>query len=376
MPTEIYVATRKGLFTLRRDGSGISPWRIGAAAFVGDNAMLVQSDPRDGSLLAALHHGHFGDKLHASRDGGATWAEIAAPAFPPKPEGAADVLCPMRKTPIPWNVEQIWALAPGGADQPGRWWCGTLPGGLFRSDDDGNSWALVEPLWNVPERAQWFGGGYDYPGIHSICVDPRDSRHITLGISCGGVWETRDDGTTWNCCANGMIAEYMPPEQQGNPNIQDPHLIARCASQPDVLWSQHHNGVFRTTNDCANWESVENTAVSKFGFAVAVHPKDGDTAWLVPAIKDEKRIPVDGKFVVTRTRDGGKSFDVLRRGLPQEYAYHLVFRHALDVDSTGTVLAMGSTTGGVWVSEDAGDSWLEISQHLPPVHAIRIVERP
>lgn len=173
-----------------------------------------------------------------------------------------------------------------------------------------------------------------------------------------------------------MIAEYMPPEQQGNPNIQDPHLIARCASQPDVLWSQHHNGVFRTTNDCANWESVENTAVSKFGFAVAVHPKDGDTAWLVPAIKDEKRIPVDGKFVVTRTRDGGKSFDVLRRGLPQEYAYHLVFRHALDVDSTGTVLAMGSTTGGVWVSEDAGDSWLEISQHLPPVHAIRIVERP
>jgi len=368
----IHVSTRKGLFTLRRHGTGACPWRIGEASFLGDNVMLVGHDPRDGALLTALHHGHFGDKLHASADGGSEWAERPAPAFPPKPEGAADVMCPMRNVPIPWNVEQIWALAPGGPDQPGRWWCGTIPGALFRSDDGGKSWALNEPLWSVPERSQWFGGGYDWPGIHSISVDPRDSRHVTLGVSCGGVWETRDDGASWRCCADGMFAEYMPPEQRHNPAIQDPHLVARCAAQPDVLWAQHHNGIFRTIDDCRTWKAVSNAAVSGFGFAVAVHPRDGETAWFVPAIKDEKRIPVDGRFVVTRTRDGGRTFETLRRGLPPEHAYHLVFRHALDVDASGTLLAMGSTTGGVWVSEDAGDTWLEVSQHLPPVHAVRI----
>jgi len=41
----------------------------------------------------------------------------------------------------------------------------------------------VDKLWSRPERSEWFGGGYDYPGIHSICVDPRNSRHVTIAIS-------------------------------------------------------------------------------------------------------------------------------------------------------------------------------------------------
>jgi photosystem II stability/assembly factor-like uncharacterized protein len=104
---------------------------------------------------------------------------------------------------------------------------------------------------------------------------------------------------------------------------------------------------------------------------VAVHPADPDTAWLVPAVKDECRIPVDGKVVVARTRDGGKSFDVLRKGLPQENAYDLVYRHAFDVDGSGERLVMGSTTGSLWISEDAGETWATISNHLPPIYQLR-----
>src|SRR5581483_6199629 len=126
------------------------------------------------------------------------------------------------------------------------------------------------------------------------------------------------------------------------------------------LWAQHHNGIFRTTDDCASWTESKDVRPSAFGFAVAVHPRDPETAWFVPAIKDEKRIPADGRVVVTRTRDGGRSFDVLTDGLPQRHAYDLVFRHALDVDDTGETLAFGSTTGSLWVSEDAGDSWRNV----------------
>ena len=91
----------------------------------------------------------------------------------------------------------------------------------------------------------------------------------------------------------------------------------------------------------------------------------------MPEIKDEKRIPRDGRLVVTRTRDGGKSFDVLTKGLPQEHAYDIVYRHALAIDETGDRLTFGSTTGGLWLSEDQGDSWTEVVHSLPPVYAAR-----
>jgi hypothetical protein len=107
-----------------------------------------------------------------------------------------------------------------------------------------------------------------------------------------------------------------------------------------------------------------------FGFAVAVHPEDPARAWFVPAIKDERRIPVDGALVVARTRDGAKSFEVLREGLPQEHAYDLVYRHGLAIDDAGNRLAFGSTTGGLWLSEDQGDHWQAHPARLPPIHAV------
>jgi hypothetical protein len=91
----------------------------------------------------------------------------------------------------------------------------------------------------------------------------------------------------------------------------------------------------------------------------------------VPEIKDEKRIPREGKLVVTRTRDGGKSSEVLSKGLPQSHAYDVVYRHALALDETGERLAFGSTTGGLWVSEDQGDSWAYVTHTLPPIYAVR-----
>jgi len=114
---------------------------------------------------------------------------------------------------------------------------------------------------------------------------------------------------------------------------------------------------------------------SKFGFAVAAHPQDAaDTAWFVPAVKDECRVPVDGKLVVARTRDAGKSFQVLGKGLPQQHAYDLVYRHGLAVDASGKHLALGSTTGGLWISENQGDAWECISTQLPPIYCVRFAD--
>jgi photosystem II stability/assembly factor-like uncharacterized protein len=368
MNTRCHVATRKGLFTVERGASG---WAITRANFLGDNVTLVMHDPRSGMLLAALNHGHFGSKVHRSRDGGTTWQEVAAPKYPEKPADYVPKNTPAEGAPADWSLKLIWALTPGGNDRPGVIWCGTLPGGLFRSNDEGDSWELNRPLWDDPRREEWFGGGADHPGIHSVCVDPRDARHVLVGVSCGGVWRTRDDGQTWDIAGTGLRAEFMPPERQFDPNVQDPHLVAQCAAHPDALWIQHHNGIFKSTDGAATWTEITGVAPSTFGFPVAVHPRDPNTAWFVPAVKDEKRYPAGGRVVINRTRDGGKTFDTLTLGLPQEHAYDLVFRHSLDVDESGDRLAFGSTTGSVWVSENGGDSWQTISTNLPPVYAVR-----
>src|SRR5258708_4516679 len=341
MSDRLLVGTRKGLFEIaRRNGT----WVVSEAHFLGEPVSAVLADA-EGTVYAALDLGAFGAKLWR-RDRGGHWRELAAPAFPPKPDDAVD-------DPHPWSVGKIWTLEPGGV--PGRLLAGTMPGALFRSDDGGASWALNEALWRMPERRQWGGvAGGEQPGISSVLVDPHNPSDIRLGISTAGVWATTDAGASWRLINHGMYAEYMPPERRDDPIVQDVHQLARCAARPEVVWCQHHNGVFRSEDAGATWRDVPAIRPSKFGFAVAAHPRDPNTAWFVPAIKDERRIPVDGKLVVARTRDGGRSFDVLTEGLPQRHAYDLVWRHALAVDRTGARLAFGSTSGGGWGLQDRG----------------------
>ncbi|KAB8176403.1 exo-alpha-sialidase [Lysobacter maris] len=367
MSDTLLVSTRKGLFVLERGVE--APWRIARTAFLGDNVTLTAADPRDGSWYAVLDLGHFGTKLHRSGDRGHSWEELAVPAYA---EGQM-AHTGDGKAPTPATLKLLWSLVPGGADEPGRLWAGTIPGGLFRSDDGARSWQLVESLWQYPGRGDWFGGGYDWPGIHSICVDPRDPRCLRVAVSTGGVWQSDDGGDGWRQIAQGMFAEYMPPEQRNEPGVQDVHRMVQCRAAPDCLWAQHHNGVFRSTGGGGDWQEVANVPPSVFGFAVAVHPRDPDTAWFVPAVKDERRYPVDGRLVVARTRDGGRSFQVLDDGLPTVPAYDLVYRHALAIDAGGDRLAFGSTTGGVWTSDDQGDRWTPLAARLPPVHAVELV---
>ena len=352
----LWVGSRKGLFRFDETPSG---WQSASKpAFIASPVTAVLDDPRDGALYVALYHGHFGCKLHRSDDRGASWVELAAPAYPKSdaPDAAA--------------LEFIWSFAAGGSDEPGVIWAGTLPGGLFRSTDRGASWVLNEPLWNVPRREEWFGAGYDHPGVHSILVDPNDSRHVVIAVSIGGVWITRDGGLSWVLGGQGLRSDYLPPGQEQDQTLQDAHLIAASPADFNRMWCQHHNGIFVSDDGGMTWRESLNVKPSAFGFAVAPHPQDRDRAWSAPAQKDECRLPVDARLVVTETLDGGATFRSLSGGLPQGDSYDLIYRHGLVADGSGKRVAMGSTTGGLWATGDAGESWQMISAHLPPIAAL------
>jgi len=354
----LILGTRKGLLILERDGLR---WKRTVTAHEGIPVPYAIRDPRTDVLWASLDHGHWGQKLTRSSDGGVTWSEVTQPAYP---EGA------ILTGDTPATLRYLWVIQPGGVDEPDRLYLGTEPGGLFVSDDGGEHFALNEALWGHPSRTeeQWFGGGRDHAGIHSVLIDPRDSAHLSVGVSCAGVFQSHDHGKTWAPTNQGLRADFLP-----DPTVEvghDPHLLVQCTSAPDRQWQQNHCGIYRSTDGGATWTDVsESNGPASFGFAIAVDPDDGDTAWVVPAIADQKRMAIDGALCVCRTTDGGASWTALREGLPQEDVFDVVFRHGLD--QRGDRLAFGSTSGNLYVTDDRGESWQTVSNNLAPVYSVR-----
>jgi photosystem II stability/assembly factor-like uncharacterized protein len=281
----------------------------------------------------------------------------------------------------PATLLKLWVIAFG---QPGRIYVGTIPGGLFVSEDGGDSFELNRPLWNHESRGgdlfagegsgvtHWFGTpaseGEFAPGIHSIVVDPRNPARVLVAVSTAGVLETTDGGHTWRSRNRGLTMDYLP-----DPNAEwghDPHYVELCPGDPDHVWQQNHCGVFYSSDGASQWKKVSRPEQGvHFGFPVAVDAKHGKTAWLVPGKADMQRMTIDGSLFVARSEDGGESWTQLREGLPQENAFDVVYRHALA--NSGDALAFGSTTGNLYVSEDRGESWRTVANNLPPIYSVR-----
>lgn len=262
------------------------------------------------------------------------------------------------------QLKKIWAMQQAGPDRPGGLWLGTEPGGLFYSAHNGDDFELVEALWNHPSRKdqqQWFGAGRDHPFIHSIEVDPQDSRHLYIAVSCAGVFETRDGGASWAPRNKGLIAAYLP-----NPNVEvghDPHRLLICQSAPHVLWQQNHCGIFRSIDAGQYWENVtDRNKLAEYGFSLAIDHQNPLRAWVIPAESDERRVAVKHALCVCYTEDGGKTWRAQRQGLPQHHAFDIVFRHSFAMD--GETLAFGTTTGNLYLSTNGGVHWNRLSSNL------------
>ncbi|MDX1436200.1 MAG: sialidase family protein [Anaerolineales bacterium] len=359
MSDHLLLGTRKGLLFYERTDAG---WRLAREEFRGIPISYAIRDPRDGVLWAAQDNGHWGPKLQRSRDNGETWEEIILPKYP---EGAEIT------EGNPANLSYIWAVFPGSPSRPERVYLGTEPGGLFQSDDGGQSFELVEGLWNHPSRMKhWFGGGRDHPGLHSLVIDPADDDHMFVGISVAGVFETRDGGVSWQPRNQGLKANYLPdPDAEVG---HDPHCLVASPADPEVMIQQNHCGIFWSNDGARSWSEVsEAGGPAFFGFAIAADELDPATAWVVPAVSDELRLAVDGSLCVCRTQDRGRTWQALRKGLPQKDCYDYAYRHALDI--RGDRLAFGTTSGNLYLSDDRGDSWATLAGNLPMIYSVRFL---
>ncbi|MDY0064897.1 MAG: sialidase family protein [Steroidobacteraceae bacterium] len=385
----LWAATRKGTFKIEKSARR---WRATLVGHSGVGVNYVARDPNTNRLWALLGHGHWGAKLSISDDDGATWRDNPAQVM--YPQGARYIGQDMYEDSagefgVAWKTTirnatllKLWVIAFG---DDGAIWIGTIPGGLFESRDGGASFELNRPLWNHESRGgdlfngdgagetEWFGtpaseGGEFAPGIHSIAIDPRNPARILVAVSTAGVIETRDGGRTWRSRNKGMTMDHNPdPEAEWG---HDPHVIQLCRGAPDHIWQQNHAGVFYSDNGAESWRKVSAPSVGvHFGFPVTVDARDGKIAWLAPGQSDAQRMAIDGGLFIARTEDGGVTWRQQRKGLPQKDAYDVVYRHALD--NCEDVVAFGSTTGNLYVSEDRGESWAVVGHNLPPIYAVR-----
>jgi len=372
--TVVLVATRKGAWLFHGD-SARKTWRVDGPHFLGHVISHMVLDPRDGkTLLAAAKTGHLGPTVFRSTDRGRTWKEaVRPPAFAKAPEGEKGRA-----------VDHTFWLTPCHANEPNAWYAGTSPQGLFRSEDGGVTW---DPYSYINEDAQyreWMGtaqdGTPDGPKMHSIIVDPRDPKHLYFGMSGGGVHESVDGGKTFAPLLQGMEVVQGFGFDVAQPTFHDPHCVRMCPSNPDRLYQQNHCGIYRIDRPSNAWVRIGRTMpkrVGDVGFPLVVHPRDDNTAWVLPMDGNDvwPRTSPEGRPSVYVTRNGGKTWQRQDNGMPEKQAWWTVKRQAMAADAFDPVgLYFGTTSGELWMSRDEGKRWVSMARHLPEIYAVETAE--
>ena len=344
-------------------------WRVDGPHFLGQIVNHLVLDPRDGkTMLAAVSTGHLGPTIFRSINFGRSWTEATRPpAFDKAPEGQQGR-----------SVKQSFWLAPAHVDEPGVWYAGTSPQGLFRSEDGGMTWQSISGLNDNPQYRAWMGseqdGTPDGPKLHSIIVDPRDPAHLYFAMSSGGVHETLDRGKHWTPLVEGL--EVVDGFDASNLTFHDPHCVRLSPSNPDRLYQQNHCGIYRLDRPSKKWERIGRSMpkqIGDSGFPMVVHPRDDKVAWVLPMDGQTvwPRTSIKGQPCVYGTRNAGKSWKRLDAGLPESQAWWTVKRQAMTADSMDPVgLFFGTTSGELWMSRNEGKNWNCITRHLPEIYAV------
>jgi photosystem II stability/assembly factor-like uncharacterized protein len=193
---------------------------------------------------------------------------------------------------------------------------------------------------------------------------------MVVAMSTGGVYRTDDGGRTWRARNVGVRAEFLPNKY---PEFgQCVHKIAQHPARPERLFLQNHWGLYRSDDWGDNWTDVANGVPSDFGFSMAMHPKDPDTVYIVPIESDGFRCTPEAKLRVYQTRDAGKSWKPLTKGLPQKDAYETILRDALATDSHDPAgVYFGTRSGKLYASSNHGRSWSRVAESLPQIVCVK-----
>ena len=373
----VMVGTEKGGFIYTSDAQR-KQWSVSDMQFKGWTVMDMLMDPRDQRMHAAVASYVYGPTTHYSDDHGKTWQQAKqVPAFTRpsamgRPYGSVEEAFarqPAHATATE-EVMKVWNITPGRPEEPDVLYAGIQPAALFKSTDRGVTWALVESLYDHPQRAQWNPGAGGLC-LHSIVLDPTNPQRMYIAISAAGMYRTDDGGQTWQPRNKNVLVEF-DGEKQYPEFGQCVHKLKMHPSQPEVLYQQNHCGVYRSDNHGDDWIDLgEGKLPSRFGFPIAVHPHDPRTIYIALEESDQYRMSVGGQFSVWRSQDAGETWERKTQGLPKD-AHMVVLREAMATDTLDQPgIYTGTNTGQLFYSRDAGDTWELLADYLPPILSVQ-----
>lgn len=354
----VAVGTEKGAFLVTPGVNDIPPpilagWKVYAFGRSGDHH------------LAAVTSNWFGNGIQRSTD----LAEWTAIDHPPRYDGQVEPVPPWEATgdeptndPDQAMVKAVWTFHRTDA----ALYAGVQDAGLFRSFDDGATWEGIPGFNDHPTRSQWG------PGAGGLCAHRvlGDESRMYVAASAVGVFRSDDGLETFTPVNDGVPAAGYP-EDAPRPEVgYCVHGLQTDPADTTRLWRQDHMGVFRSLDAGKTWERHEDGLPSWFGFVMWRDDASG-RLFTQNLHSDGERLPVDGRFVIARSHDDGESWQPSGDAWPEAPTYTQVLRGAVDGDNDGTV-AMGTTSGTVWVTDDAGDTWQRLPHTFPRITAVAV----
>lgn len=338
----IGIGTEKGGYVLARTNGH---WDVTGPLFAGWKVTSWLTTAT-GSHLAGLASNWFGSSIHRSSDL-IEWEQVVdGPEYPPD---------------TGLRLNQVWTLH----QSERRLYAGVDEAGLFASEDDGVSWDPVPAINRHESRDGWMPGLGGLAAHHVLSSGSR----LWVGISAVGVFRSDDDGATFRRADTGVTS--VVDSGDGTEPACCVHSIVSDPARPDLIWRQDHSGVYRTTDGGAEWTRIEYGLPARFGFPIA---RDHASArlFVVPLESDGNRVPVGGQLRVYRSDDDGESWRVAGTGWDDEPTYSVVLRQAMATDGNGGVY-LATTSGAVWTTSDAGDTWERLPFTFPRVLSVEVL---
>ncbi len=362
----VLVGTRKGAFILESDGKRAN-WKVDGPHFAGWEIYHVKGSPADPDrLYASQSSSWFGQIVQRSDDGGKTWAPVGNRFVY---DGTPGTHQWYDGTPHPWEFARVWHLEPSLTDSD-TVYAGVEDAALFRSADGAQTWEEIAGLRTHATADSWQPGAGGMC-LHTVILDPTDSKRIFVAISAAGAFRSDDAGATWRPVNRGLKSNGIPQQEAEVGHCV--HRIAMHPSNPNVLFMQKHWDVMRSDDAGDSWREVSGNLPTDFGFAIDVHAHEPETIYVVPIKSDSEHFPIDGRLRVYRSRTGGDAWEPLTNGLPQANCYVNVLRDAMAVDTLDSCgIYFGTTGGQVYVSPDSGESWRAIVRDLPAVLSVEV----
>jgi photosystem II stability/assembly factor-like uncharacterized protein len=352
--TLLLIGTRKGTFLLESDADRRA-WKLRGPFCEGWPVYHAIYDGNSGSIYAAAASEWHGSAVWRSRDLGETWEHSSEGISYGDEDGR--------------KVSKVSTLMATGD----KLLVGVEAPGIFQSADGGETWSLLSTLEGQPGSEAWDDPANQPPGhlgISGLIPDRDDPAHFWTIVQGIGAYETSDGGSTWTPRNKGLRRDWPSDWEEVGYCV---HRLVRSPADGQRMYQQNHVGMHRSDDEGHSWTEITEGLPTEFGFAAAAHPHDRDTFYVIPLDPGHGRVMPEGKATVWRTQDAGSSWQPMRKGLPQDGAHIGVLRHGMTIDSYDSPgLYFGTSTGQVFASADAGDSWEQLADYLPAISSVEV----